>query len=55
MFILRIQKRGRRAKLLAEDGNEIDTMFLDRRNDGAYPHGNTLVRKKSLSLSLHLC
>ncbi|XP_064330035.1 phosphatidylserine lipase ABHD16A [Phalacrocorax carbo] len=33
---------GRRAKLLACDGNEIDTMFVDRR-DGPDPRGETLV------------
>ncbi|XP_061298298.1 phosphatidylserine lipase ABHD16A [Pezoporus flaviventris] len=33
---------GQRAKLLACDGNEIDTMFIDRR-DRPGPHGNTLV------------
>jgi len=37
------EKRGRRAKLVAGDGNEIDTMFVDRRNSAVYPHGNTLV------------
>ncbi|GAB0201598.1 phosphatidylserine lipase ABHD16A [Grus japonensis] len=33
---------GQRAKLLACDGNEIDTMFVDRR-DGPDPRGKTLV------------
>ncbi|XP_061216346.1 phosphatidylserine lipase ABHD16A isoform X3 [Neopsephotus bourkii] len=33
---------GQRAKLLACDGNEIDTMFIDRRHR-AGPHGSTLV------------
>ena len=34
---------GRRAKLLACDGNEIDTMFVDRRGT-AEPQGQKLVR-----------
>uniref|UniRef100_A0A096M8K0 Abhydrolase domain containing 16A, phospholipase n=1 Tax=Poecilia formosa TaxID=48698 RepID=A0A096M8K0_POEFO len=33
---------GERNKLVACDGNEIDTMFVDRRKDGG-PHGRTLV------------
>ncbi|XP_053908107.1 phosphatidylserine lipase ABHD16A isoform X2 [Cuculus canorus] len=33
---------GQRAKLLACDGNEIDTMFIDRRG-GSDPRGSTLV------------
>merc|ERR1711976_414414 len=37
------EKKGMRAKLLAEDGNEIDTMFIDRRNDPNNPNGNILV------------
>ena len=37
------QKRGRRAKLVTADKNEIDTMFVDRRNSQTYPNGNTLV------------
>ncbi|KAF3815209.1 hypothetical protein GH733_016591 [Mirounga leonina] len=35
---------GRRAKLLACDGNEIDTMFVDRRGT-AEPQGQKLVRR----------
>ncbi|XP_017736770.1 PREDICTED: protein ABHD16B isoform X2 [Rhinopithecus bieti] len=35
---------GRRAKLVACDGNEIDTMFMDRRQDpGSHGHGLRLV------------
>ena len=34
---------GLRAKLEAVDGNEIDTVFIDRRNNTAYPNGNILV------------
>ena len=26
-----------------EDGNEIDTIFVDRRNDAKFPNGNILV------------
>lgn len=37
-----IQKHGYRAKLLAEDNNEIDTMFLDRRGSAGV-NGKTLV------------
>jgi hypothetical protein len=37
-----LQKHGIRAKLLTEDNNEIDTMFVDRRADKTR-HGNTLV------------
>lgn len=37
------QCNGRRAKLLACDGNEIDTMFVDRRGT-AEPQGQKLVR-----------
>ncbi|XP_025113539.1 protein ABHD16A-like [Pomacea canaliculata] len=36
------QKHGYRAKLLAEDNNEIDTMFLDRRGSAGV-NGKTLV------------
>ncbi|XP_060578398.1 phosphatidylserine lipase ABHD16A-like [Ruditapes philippinarum] len=36
------EKHGIRAKLLTEDNNEIDTMFVDRRADKTR-HGNTLV------------
>jgi len=38
-----IEKNGLRAKLLSEDGNEIDTMFLDKRGDENDGVGNTLV------------
>lgn len=34
---------GLRAKLLTQDGNEIDTMFIDNRNDQKTDNGNTLV------------
>ncbi|XP_070581655.1 phosphatidylserine lipase ABHD16A-like [Ptychodera flava] len=35
---------GQRAKLLARDGNSIDTMFIDRRNkEEQFSNGNTLV------------
>ncbi|XP_020783015.2 phosphatidylserine lipase ABHD16A [Boleophthalmus pectinirostris] len=34
---------GQRSKLIACDGNEIDTMFVDRRRDGAEENGQTLV------------
>ena len=44
-----LQKRGLRAKVLTEDNNEIDTMFVDRRKPGIH-NGNTLV---SLFLLLH--
>ncbi|KAL8568210.1 hypothetical protein ACOMHN_027733 [Nucella lapillus] len=38
------QKKGQRAKLLTEDHNEIDTMFVDRRRPGSHHgNGNTLV------------
>ena len=43
IWALVFQKKGIRAKLLTEDGNEIDTMFVDRRNDTRYPNGNILV------------
>ncbi|XP_047135800.1 phosphatidylserine lipase ABHD16A isoform X1 [Hydra vulgaris] len=36
-----IEKNGIRSKLLAKDGNEIDTMFLDKRKNN--DNGNTLV------------
>lgn len=36
------QFNGQRNKLVACDGNEIDTMFVDRRKDGV-PIGQTLV------------
>ena len=38
-----LQLGGLRAKLEAEDGNEIDTVFMDRRNSTTYLNGNTLV------------
>lgn len=38
-----IEKNGLRSKLLAEDGNEIDSMFIDRRGDENGGVGNTLV------------
>lgn len=35
---------GKRAKLEAADGNEIDTMFMDKRSSGEHGvHGDTLV------------
>ncbi len=37
------QLGGQRNKLKAKDGNEIDTMFIDRRNNPEFPNGNTLV------------
>lgn len=37
------EKGGLRAKLLTQDGNEIDTMFVDNRNDRESHNGNTLV------------
>ena len=41
-FLLKLG--GLRAKLQAEHGNAIDTVFIDRRNNTAYPNGNSLVR-----------
>ncbi|XP_057289724.1 phosphatidylserine lipase ABHD16A-like isoform X1 [Hydractinia symbiolongicarpus] len=38
-----IEKNGLRAKLLTKDGNEIDTMFIDRRSERNDDEGNTLV------------
>jgi len=38
-----IEKDGLRSKLLTADGNEIDTMFLDKRSDQPEDNGNTLV------------
>ncbi len=38
-----VQCEGQRNKLVACDGNEIDTMFVDRRKDGGQA-GKTLVR-----------
>lgn len=40
-----LQFDGQRNKLVACDGNEIDTMFVDRRRDGEQ-NGQTLVKKK---------
>jgi len=38
-------QRGKRAKLLAADGNEIDTMFMDKRSSvDIRERGDTLVR-----------
>jgi hypothetical protein len=37
-----VQKNGKRAKVLTEDKNEIDTVFIDRRKPGSR-NGNTLV------------
>ena len=45
-----LQKRGLRAKVLTEDNNEIDTMFVDRRKPGTH-NGNTLVSLFLLSHS----
>lgn len=42
LFLLLCQYDGERNKLVACDGNEIDTMFVDRRKDGG-PRGRTLV------------
>lgn len=44
VFASLAQCNGRRAKLLACDGNEIDTMFVDRRGT-AEPQGQKLVRR----------
>ena len=41
--LLMLQKTGIRSKLLAQDKNSIDTMFVDRRNRADFPNGNTLV------------
>ena len=38
-----LQQKGQRAKLLAADNNEIDTMYIDRRNDPESRDGNMLV------------
>lgn len=39
-------QNGKRAKLEAADGNEIDTMFMDKRTSGdEESKGNTLVRQ----------
>ncbi|ELT91949.1 hypothetical protein CAPTEDRAFT_165072 [Capitella teleta] len=37
------EKDGIRAKVLTQEGNQIDTMVIDRRNDARYAHGDTLV------------
>ncbi|KAG8194553.1 hypothetical protein JTE90_013300 [Oedothorax gibbosus] len=37
------EHKGERYKLLAKDGNEIDSMFIDRRNNAAFPNGDFLV------------
>ena len=42
-WFMTLKLGGLRAKLEAVDGNEIDTVFIDRRNNTAYPNGNTLV------------
>ena len=41
MFVL--QKDGLRAKIVTVDNNEIDTMYIDRRNSSGATDGNTLV------------
>lgn len=38
-----MEKNGIRSKVLTEDGNEIDTMFVDKRGDENDGKGNTLV------------
>ena len=42
MFCL-LQQKGQRAKLLTADNNDIDTMYIDRRNDPEARDGNMLV------------
>ncbi|XP_064616388.1 phosphatidylserine lipase ABHD16A-like [Liolophura sinensis] len=37
------EKRGHRAKLQTADGNQIDTMFIDKRGSLLFPQGQTLV------------
>ncbi|GFS55301.1 hypothetical protein TNIN_116731 [Trichonephila inaurata madagascariensis] len=37
------EHNGQRFKLLTKDGNEIDSMFVDRRNNGNFANGNILV------------
>ena len=44
-----LQFNGQRNKLVACDGNEIDTMFVDRRADGR-PGGSTLVNVSTVSV-----
>ena len=41
MFVL--QRDGLRAKIVTQDNNEIDTMYIDRRNNPGASDGNTLV------------
>ena len=45
-----LQRGGIRAKLLAADGNHIDTIFLDRRIEslGKYHFGNKLVSEADI-------
>ncbi|XP_031556112.1 phosphatidylserine lipase ABHD16A-like [Actinia tenebrosa] len=38
-----LEKGGRRAKLVAADGNEIDSLFMDKRKHDEDNNGNTLV------------
>ena len=38
-----LQKDGLRAKIVTVDNNEIDTMYIDRRNNPGASDGNTLV------------
>ena len=40
-----IQMNGQRAKIEAEDKNEIDTMFVDRRSTG-YSQGKSVVNNR---------
>ena len=50
------QKKGTRSKLLTEDGNEIDTMFVDRRSQtDHFPNGNTLVSSYIIFLFCLYC
>ena len=47
MITVMFQKKGQRAIIGTEDGNRIDTMFVDRRNSFGYfetSQRNTLVR-----------
>lgn len=43
LIFVGLQFDGQRNKLVACDGNEIDTMFVDRRRDGG-ENGQTLVK-----------
>ena len=43
MIFFYLQKNGKRAKLVTADGNQIDTMFIDRRNTLGEPQNDTLV------------